>query len=210
MRHPSVLALVYPEPGRDQVNNECKHVKRKCTLTCKDIDIHTVWTELTWTADNKWDRYIVTTCLCFFSQSCNNGNTLHADVKASLSGFLSAFPPSSDSPVCLLLTWSCWVSIEILFCNATCCPGLLWWVVEEEDMMPKGGVRAPKASFSRKTSLDNSVICKEKQTSDLALYSQQLSWSGRRNSHLSVLFLDQTLGFLDVVVELLNVAGLGL
>lgn len=80
----------------------------------------------------------------------------------------STFPASSGSLVNVLLTWSCWVSIPILFCSAICCPGLLWWWVLEEEVMPRGGDRAPKASFSRKTSLDNSVICKEShQTSDL-------------------------------------------
>lgn len=55
--------------------------------------------------------------------------------------------------------------MEILFCSATCCPGLPGWVEEEEDVMPRGGERAPRASFRRKTSLDSSVICSKTDTS---------------------------------------------
>lgn len=83
--------------------------------------------------------------------------------------------------------------------------------MDEEDVMPKGGVRAPNASFSRKTSLDNSVICEGIHTSGLVFRSsEQLLGSDLLNPHLPVLLLDQALGFLHVLVKLLNVAGLGL
>lgn len=70
--------------------------------------------------------------------------------------------PHASPCVKVSLTWSCWVSMEILFCSAICCPGLIWCIDEEEgelEVIPKGGDRAPKASFSRNTSLDSSVIC---------------------------------------------------
>jgi len=67
------------------------------------------------------------------------------------------------------LTWICCVSMDTLFCSATCCPGLLWWPgerdegeegeEEEEEEIPRGGDRAPSASFRRNTCLDKSVIC---------------------------------------------------
>lgn len=77
--------------------------------------------------------------------------------------FLTSHNPS----VSVLLTWSCWVSMLILFCSAICCPGFPWWVDEdeEEEVMPRGGDRAPRASFSRNTSLDSSVICMKTETS---------------------------------------------
>lgn len=103
--------------------------------------------------------------------------------------------------------------MEILFCSATCCPGLLGGaeveVAEEVAVvvvMPRGGDRAPRASFSRNTSLDNSVICANTQTRVWLPGS-----SGAPGSpHLPVLLLDQALGLLDVLVELLDVAGPGL
>lgn len=66
----------------------------------------------------------------------------------------------------------------------------------EEEVMPKGGERAPRASFSRKTSLDNSVICANVETSVLLSRREQLL----ENSHLTILFLDQALGLLNVLV----------
>ena len=76
-------------------------------------------------------------------------------------------------------------------------------------MIPRGGDRAPRASFSRKISFDSSVICtKKRRVSSLA--SWVLQSASFPNSHLAVLLLDQALGFLDVLVELLDAAGFGL
>lgn len=126
--------------------------------------------QLTCTAANKWERYTATTCLCFLSQSCKKASENLAVVCVILQIIviyrwqkrkMSFFPSVSSLP-----TWSCWVSIEILFCSAICCPGLPWWADEEdEDVMPRGGDRAPRASFSRNTSLDSSVICTKTDTS---------------------------------------------
>lgn len=67
--------------------------EKACALAYSFIDMQTryVWTELTWTAANKWDRYIVTTCLCFLSQSCKNRITLHAEFKSFGNSFLFSY-----------------------------------------------------------------------------------------------------------------------
>lgn len=99
------------------------------------------------------------------------------------------------------------MSMAILFCSATCCPGLLGGAEEKAEgeeegveVMPKGGDRAPRASFSRNTSLDSSVICAQGKTSVLLSRPGWMEGVGRGVSHLAVLLLDQALGLLNVLV----------
>ena len=77
--------------------------------------------------------------------------------------------------------------------------------------MPSGGERAPRASFSRNTSLDSSVICTHIQYIGCQIKtSTAVAKNEPAVSHLAVLLFYQPLGLLDVSVELLDVAGLGL
>lgn len=78
-------------------------------------------------------------------------------------------------------------------------------------MMPRGGDRAPSASFSRNTSLESSVIFNMTEAStEGRLTGTTVVVVGLSVSYLSVLLLDQHLRLLDVVVKLLDVAAIGL
>lgn len=74
--------------------------------------------QLTWTAANKWDRYIATTCLCLFSQSCKHKITLHVAIRPSLSGVFLLFQPH---PALLLMFSS---------------PGAAGWVYQSYSAVP--------------------------------------------------------------------------
>ena len=198
------MSLIHLEMGLPSKPRRQVHISSFKWEICYD-KVFAVHNKLTCTAASKWERYIVTTCLCFLSQSCKKA-TENVAVTQSLENIIFALI-SYIPGVSALLTWSCWLSMAILFCSATCWPGLPWWV-DEEEVIPRGGDRAPRASFSRKISFDSSVICtKTTRVSSAASWLQSASLP---NSHLAVLLLDQALGFLDVLVELLDVAGFGL